>query len=146
MVNPTHLLLVDDDPSVAITLKAVLEQENCMVRTSKSPTEVNDLLGHEQFHVAVVDLRLGQANGIDVLKILRGRQPDCASIVLTGYGSLETSVAALREGAYDYLLKPTNLDQLKRTVKGARTRSDASRACRECLEEQRSNAPRPRGN
>jgi DNA-binding NtrC family response regulator len=139
MPDLTQLLLVDDDPGVVLTLKAVLEREKCIVQTGHSPDEVNDLLERGQFHVAVVDLRLGPANGLDVLKTLSQRQPDCAPIVLTGYGSLESSIAAMRLGVYDYLLKPTNLEELKQAIRGARRRADHNRACRQCLEALKSN-------
>jgi two-component system response regulator AtoC len=103
-------------------------------------------LERDQFHVAIVDLRLGPASGIDILKTLNLRQPDCAPIVLTGYGSLESSIDALRLGASDYLLKPTNIDQLKRSIRAARKRSDSIRACRECLQGPKTSAKRPSSN
>ncbi len=136
MTDPARLLVVDDDPNVVKTLGAVLEREGYRVYTAGSPADVDVLVKKEQFDCAIVDLRLGKANGIDVVKKLRTRQPDCVSIILTGYTSLESAVAAIRQDAYDYLFKPCDLDELKLTVKGALERGVMVRALREQFKQQ----------
>jgi DNA-binding NtrC family response regulator len=137
MTDLARLLVVDDDPNVVRTLGAVLEREGYKVYTAGSPAEVDALTKKEQFDCAIVDLRLGKANGIDVVKKLRAKQPDCVSIILTGYASLESAVAAIRQDAYDYLFKPCDLDELKLTVKGALERGVMVRALREQFKQQR---------
>ena len=112
MKRLTRLLIVDDDESVALTLKAVLEQDGQKASMANSIAEVSGLLKKEPYDVALVDLRLGEEDGIDVLKLLHGRQPDCVAIMLTGFASLESAVAAIRLGAYDYLMKPCDLEEL----------------------------------
>jgi DNA-binding NtrC family response regulator len=136
MTNSARLLVVDDDPNVVKTLAAVLSREGYKVHTAGSPAEVDNLVKKEQFDCAIVDLRLGKANGIDVVKKLRVNQPDCVSIILTGYASLESAVAAIRQDAYDYLFKPCDLDELKLTVKGALERGIMVKALREQFKQQ----------
>jgi two-component system response regulator RegA len=65
---------------------------------------------------AVVDLRLGDGNGLDVIEVIRARRPDCRAIVLTGYGNIATAVTAVKLGAIDYLAKPSDADDLHRTL------------------------------
>lgn len=134
MPSPANLLIVDDDVSVGVTLGAVLERENCRVQISRSLAEMSALLDQAKFDVALVDMRLGEESGLQALAVLQNRQPECHSIVLTGYASLESAVGALRMRAVDYLKKPCDLEQLKHAVSIARSLADTARACRECLE------------
>jgi signal transduction histidine kinase len=126
-----RILVVDDDESVAITVQAVLEQEGYDVRVAFSAEEARSLLGEQQFDVALLDLRIDDADGIELMAEIRVRQPDCTTIMLTGYGSLESAIRAIREGAYDYLLKPCDLDELKLTIARAIERSELRRALNE---------------
>jgi DNA-binding response OmpR family regulator len=130
-----RMLVADDDPSVAITLQAILEQEGHSARAATSAEEARRLIHTQPFDVALLDLRLDDADGIELLKDLRERQPDCLAIMLTGYASLETAVRAIRFGAYDYLMKPCDLDELKLTIARALERVLMSRALRERLAE-----------
>jgi DNA-binding NtrC family response regulator len=138
MTDQVRLLIVDDDVNVAVTLQAVLEQEGYHVWAAESGAKAESLINTEEFDVALVDLRLGDADGVEVLKTLRVQQPDCMGIILTGYASLESAVEAIRQGAYDYLVKPCDLDELKLTVRGAAERGAMARAVRVRLEEQAS--------
>ncbi len=134
MTNPPNLLIVDDDASVSVTLGAVFERENCRVQIGRSLAEMSALLDQAKFDVALVDMRLGEESGLQALAVLQDRQPDCRSIVLTGYSSMESAVGALRLRAVDYLNKPCDMEQLKEAVGLAKNLADAARACRECLE------------
>lgn len=136
MSKSARLPVVDDDESVTITLQAVLERDGYFVLTASSAAEVQGLLGKERFDVALVDLRLGDADGMDVVRRIRASQPGCEAIVLTGYASLESAVEAIRQGAYDYLVKPCDLDELRLTVKGAVERSMLAWIASKRLEDQ----------
>jgi len=128
MGDPARILVVDDEENVALTLGEVLKREGYHVHIAASPSEANALISKEEFDVALVDLRLGTSNGIDIIKTLRSQQPACVTIILTGYASLESAIEAIRQGAYDYLVKPCDLDELKLTVKGAVERGEMVRS------------------
>ncbi len=125
---PARVLVVDDDESVSITMHAVLEQEGYAVATARSAAEARAALEQAAFDAALLDLRLEDADGIEVLNEVGRRQPECSCVMLTGYGSLESAIRAIREGAYDYLLKPCALDELKLTIGRAVERSRLRRA------------------
>ena len=113
---PPRLLIVDDEESVAITLAAILEMDGFSVETVLSGPAALKQIEDEVFDVILTDLRLDDFDGLDVLAAARRRSPDTVVMVLTGYGSLESAVTALRDGAYDYLLKPVGVEDLRGTV------------------------------
>lgn len=135
MGNFARILVADDEPSVAITLQAILEQEGHTVHAATSAAEARRLIGSSPLDVALLDLRLDDADGIEILEELRERQPECMAIMLTGYASLETAIRAIRFGAYDYLMKPCDLDELKLTIARALERVVMSRALRDRVAE-----------
>lgn len=135
MAAAPHLLLVDDEESVLLTLKAVLEREGYRVSTAGSGAAAIDLFDSQVFDAALLDVRLEDMDGTALMKILHDRQPDCGPIMLTGFASLESAVLAIRQGAYDYLMKPCDLNELKLTVAHAVERAGLSRALRERLDD-----------
>src|SRR5438128_1646949 len=106
MAERARLLIVDDDESVAITMQAVLELEGYEVRAAQSTARARAFIEVERFDTALLDLRIDDEDGIELLGEIRRCQPDCSAIMLTGYASLESAVRAIRRGAYDYLIKP----------------------------------------
>ncbi len=135
MNDPTNVLLIDDDVTVAMTLGAVLELENYQVGIGHSISEMSTLLSTTQFDIAIVDLRLGDEDGMQAIAVLRDHQPQCMSIVLTGYPTPDSMLAALRLHVVDFLTKPCDLEQLKEAVFAAKKQADTLRACRACFDE-----------
>jgi signal transduction histidine kinase len=90
-------------------------------------------ISKQEFDAAVIDLKMGGIEGLDVLAALRERTPDAAAIVLTGHGSMETAIEALRRGAHDYLLKPCDLQELRNSVGEALRQRHAARQQREAV-------------
>ena len=115
----TCVLVVDDEQSVATTIEAILRLDGHDVVAMTSGVEAIRLLGERQFDVVLTDLRLSDVDGIEILKEVQRTSPETAAIMLTGYASLESAIAALRSGAYDYLLKPSDVDELRATVNRA---------------------------
>ncbi len=113
---PPRLLIVDDEESVTITLAAILQMDGYNVAMALSGPAALKQIEDEVFDLVLTDLRLDDFDGLDVLTAARRRSPDTVVIVLTGYGSLESAVTALRDGAYDYLLKPADVEDLRGTV------------------------------
>src|SRR6267143_5111369 len=127
VAEPTTVLVVDDEESVATTIEAILRLDGHDVTAVTSGAEALRLLNERQFDVVLTDLRLADIDGVEVLKEVQRTAPETAAIMLTGYASLESAVAALRSGAYDYLMKPSDVEELRATVNRAIERRDLRR-------------------
>jgi two-component system, sensor histidine kinase and response regulator len=110
------LLVVDDEESVAVTMGAILEMDGYDVTISTSGTDAMRLLRERVFDLVLTDLRLDDSDGLTIISEIARLQPETVCIVLTGYASLESAIKALREGAYDYLIKPCDVDELRAVV------------------------------
>jgi signal transduction histidine kinase len=110
------LLVVDDEESVAVTMGAILEMDGYKVSISTSGTDAIRRLHESEFDLVLTDLRLDDADGLSIVSEVCRIHPDTVSIILTGYASLESAINALREGAYDYLIKPCDVDELRAVV------------------------------
>ena len=106
------LLIVEDDKSFGVRLARAMEARGFEVTTAE--TVADGLLQVEKSApaFAVVDMRLGDGNGLDVVSALKQRRPDARAIVLTGYGNIATAVNAVKIGAVDYLAKPADADDV----------------------------------
>ncbi len=113
---PHRVLIVDDEESVTITMAAILEMDGYSVATALRGDDALRQITAEEFDLVLTDLRLDDFDGMDVLAAARKRSAETVGIVLTGYASLESAVKALREGAYDYMLKPADVEELRATV------------------------------
>lgn len=106
------LLLVDDDEPFLKRLARAMEKRGFVVETAGSVAQGRAVAASRPPAYAVVDLRLEDGNGLDVVEALRARRPDCRIVVLTGYGAIATAVAAVKIGATDYLSKPADADDI----------------------------------
>ena len=112
----SKILVVDDEQSVATTIKAILQLDGNEVTAVTTGKEALAQLRENEFDVVLTDLRLDDLDGIEILRETQKLWPDTVSIMLTGYASLESAVTALRSGAYDYLIKPSDVDELRATI------------------------------
>jgi two-component system sensor histidine kinase/response regulator len=110
------LLVVDDEESVAVTMGAILEMDGYTVAISTSGADALRRLDEDDFDLVLTDLRLDDVDGLTIVSQAARVQPDTITIILTGYASLESAIKALREGAYDYLIKPCDVDELRAVV------------------------------
>jgi signal transduction histidine kinase len=122
-VTAPRVLVVDDEEAVVVTVQGVLELDGYDIKATTSAAEAIALIEQEHFDVVLTDLRMEEAEGTDLLKALGDHSRDTSAIVLTGYGSLDSAIHVLRDGAYDYLLKPCDPDELRATVARAIERS-----------------------
>lgn len=106
------LLLVDDDEPFVKRLAKAMEKRGFLPDTAQSVAEGRAKAQTNPPAYAVVDLRLEDGNGLDVIETLRERRPDCRIVVLTGYGAIATAVAAVKIGAIDYLSKPADANDV----------------------------------
>lgn len=114
------ILLVDDDKRLRSVLENLLTEENHEVIACPNGLEAIERCQHQKFDLAITDLKMPGAGGMEVLKKIRKIHPDTLVILITGYASLESAVQAIREGAYDYITKPFKLEQFKIVVNNAR--------------------------
>lgn len=106
------LLLVDDDEPFVKRLAKAMEKRGFVPETAESVAMGKAIAQSRPPAYAVVDLRLEDGNGLDVVEALRERRPDCRIVVLTGYGAIATAVAAVKIGATDYLSKPADANDI----------------------------------
>lgn len=106
------LLLVDDDEAFVKRLARAMEKRGFIAETAESVAAGKAVAQSRPPAFAVVDLRLEDGNGLDVVEALRERRPDCRIVVLTGYGAIATAVAAVKVGAIDYLSKPADANDV----------------------------------
>ena len=110
------LLLVDDDAAFRQRLAVTLERRGFAVNTATGVAEARKLAAQLKPAFAVVDMRLEDGNGLDVVSDLRQLRPDIRAIILTGYGNIATAVAAVKTGAVDYLAKPADPDDIVKAL------------------------------
>jgi len=128
MVNPAdaiRLLLVDDEVGYLEVLSKRLTHRGFRVTTASSGAEAIRALRHCDFDLAVVDLKMEDMDGIEVLKVLKRMDPSLHVIILTGHGSERAARDGIAHGAFDYLIKPIGLDPLIERIRAALT-SDPS--------------------
>ena len=106
------VLIVEDDRSFLQRLAKAMEQRGFTVATAESVAEGLLQVERSAPAFAVVDMRLGDGNGLDVISALKVRRPDARAIILTGYGNIATAVTAVKLGAVDYLAKPVDADDV----------------------------------
>lgn len=130
-----RLLLVDDEPRLLSSLYELLRvQDSYQLVTASTGAEALAHLSRQQFDLLLLDLRLPDMSGHDIMDFVNAREIDCDVIVMSGEAGIEAAIGALKRGAYDYLRKPYNPPELLKTVENAlqkrrrrwRTRASAS--------------------
>jgi signal transduction histidine kinase len=116
MREQPKVLVVDDEESVVVTIKAILQLDGYDVATTTSGAKARAMVREVEYDLVLTDLRLEDGDGLDVLRAVRESYPETVTIMLTGYASLESAIQALRAGAYDYLVKPSEVEELRATV------------------------------
>jgi two-component system response regulator RegA len=112
MPGDRSLLIVEDDKSFLQRLARAMEGRGFAVTTAESVADGLTQLETASPAFAVVDMRLEDGNGLDVISALKRRRPDARAIILTGYGNIATAVNAVKLGAVDYLSKPVDADDV----------------------------------
>ena len=111
-----HVLITDDDAASCQLLAKILTSEGYAVEWVQNGEEAVARLEHTDYDLLLTDVRLPGMTGLEVTHRARQHDPSLLVIVMTGFGSMETAVEAIREGAFDYISKPMNLEELKATV------------------------------
>jgi len=126
-----HILVVDDQSSMRLTLTALLKQAGHTLMQAGTGEDAIDKIGKNDFDVVITDLKLDKVTGLDVLRAAKQNNPQTEVIMLTGFGSVESAVAAMKAGAIDYLTKPFDTEELllavQRAMERQRLRSEVAR-------------------
>lgn len=132
MPDMVRTLIVDDDEKIRFVLTETLQGMGHSVVTAPSGEDALECLRHTNFDLAILDLRLGgRVDGLRVLEGIKWRWPSTATIILTGHGSLDSAMAAIREGIDAYMLKPVRVQEIRQTVQEALERQKRSSQVRE---------------
>jgi len=118
-IKSTKLLLIDDEVGYVTILAKRLAKRNFLVRTALSGVEAIRILRNESFDLAVLDLKMEDMDGIEVLKVFRAIEPEMPVIILTGHGSETAAREGMEFGAFDYLVKPCDLSELVERIREA---------------------------
>ncbi|NOY83843.1 MAG: response regulator [Nitrospirae bacterium] len=117
--NPIQILVVDDERGPRELLESALLEEGYQITAAKNGEEACQIFDENFFELVITDFKMPGLNGIKLLKKIKTRAPETLVILITGYASLASAIHAIREGAYDYLTKPFQLDELYIVVKNA---------------------------
>jgi len=114
-----HILVIDDELSMLELLEIILTKEGYQVTCADSGKQAVSLLQKGSYDLLLCDIKLGDINGIEVLKRAKEKNPESVVIMISAYSSAENAVEAMNEGAYDYVPKPFDNEELKHTIKNA---------------------------
>jgi two-component system NtrC family response regulator len=119
MTEKKSVLIIDDEPNIRTLLTRILSLEDCDITSFETAKEGIDVVDRKFFHVALVDVLLPDMNGIDLIRILRERSPETEVIVITAFATIHDGVKAIKNGAYDYIEKGKDEDEIIQKVKNA---------------------------
>lgn len=111
-----RILLVDDEPNILLTVKEILVQEGYDVDAEPDGLSALKALQHSTYDLVVTDLKMEGMDGLALLEEVRKHSPQTVTVMMTGYGSVDSAIEAVRSGAYEYLLKPVAVEELKQAV------------------------------
>jgi two-component system, NtrC family, response regulator HydG len=113
------ILIIDDDVTFCVMLKAFLEKKGFTVKETFSFAEGLKAFNAGSFDITLIDIRLPDNDGLELLKIVKARSPQIPAILMTGYGDIRTAVKAIKMGAFEYVTKPVNPDEILFTIQAA---------------------------
>lgn len=117
MTNPARILVVDDDENIRKTLTTILKNEGYIVDTAQNGSEAVKKTEKTAYNVALIDIRLPDIEGIELLTKIKGAVPKTRKIIVTGYPTLKNAVAAVNKQAHAYLMKPVDIEKLLETIR-----------------------------
>jgi two-component system response regulator AtoC len=132
-----RVAVIDDEITVCKHLRRVLEKDGYEVETFQSAGPFLESARRDSFSIVFLDLMLPDANGMEILATIKGRQEDVEVVVITGHGSIDSAIEAIKRGAYHYVTKPFKLDEIRLLAKGAREKiglRQENRRLREALD------------
>src|SRR4051812_33726812 len=114
-----RLLLVDDDPLIVNSLSEFLRLEGYGVDTADNGSQAVEMLAATRYNLVLTDVNMPRTNGLELLRTIKNQYPDVVVLVITGYGTIENAVEAVKMGAFEYLTKPIIDDEIRVTIQKA---------------------------
>ena len=130
-VSKGKILIVDDEGVVRSSLTEWFAGEGYTTKGVPNGRDALEAVDRQDWDVALIDLKMPGMDGVELQRHLRDKDPELTVIMMTGFGTVETAVQALKQGAYDYLTKPITLDRLELLVQRAHRRQSLLRENRE---------------
>ena len=112
MDRPVKILIVDDEVNLLQSLSDVLKKKGYSVATARNGLEALEKLKERYFNIAIVDFKMPKMGGMELLEVMKERYPQTLVVILTGYGTIQNAVEAMKKGAYNYLIKPFSPDEI----------------------------------
>ena len=117
--NQITTIVIDDDKDISDNLARYLTKNGYTVTNTYTGREGLALIKKQQPHIALVDLKLPDINGIELLKSIKSASPEAIIILISGYATIDAAAEAIKHGAYDFIAKPFNFDELELTLRRA---------------------------
>lgn len=117
MEKQKNILLIDDDKSIVRILSRILQKQGYSIHTAETGREAEEEINGHPYDLALIDVKLPDTDGIDLLQKLQTTRPNMIKIILTGFASMDNGIKALNSGADAYLVKPVEPTELLRIIK-----------------------------
>ena len=117
--SPARLLIVDDDSLIVDSLSEFLRMEGYLVDTAPDGAQAIEMLATTRYNLVLTDVNMPRTNGLELLRTIKNQYPDVVVLVITGYGTIENAVEAVKMGAFEYLTKPIIDDEIRVTIQKA---------------------------
>ncbi len=122
--TPTNVLVVDDEKALVQVIVDTLREVNVSARGAHGGEACLEVLQKENIDVIILDIKMPGMDGVETLQAVKKQFPLVEVVMLTGHGTIETSVECMKLGAFDYILKPFDFDELLEKIKAARKKKD----------------------
>jgi DNA-binding NtrC family response regulator len=127
MVENARILVVDDEDSIRKVLKTILEEKGYCVDTAESGEEAISKSKNSVYNLALIDVRLPDIEGTELLKAIEETTPNMVKVIVTGYPSLQNAITAVNNGADAYILKPFKVEKVLQTIEAHLKRQESER-------------------
>jgi len=117
MKKQKNILLVDDDKSILRILTRILQKQGYNVQTAETGREAEEMISSQSYDLALIDVKLPDTDGLDLLQKIQATRPNMIKIILTGFASMDNGIKALNSGADAYLVKPVEPTELLKILK-----------------------------
>jgi DNA-binding response OmpR family regulator len=117
MEKQENILLVDDDKSILRILTRILQKQGYKIYTAETGREAEEIINGQSFDLALIDVKLPDTDGLDLLQKIQVTRPNMIKIILTGFASMDNGIKALNSGADAYLVKPVEPTELLKVLK-----------------------------